>query len=96
MLALIYRQGLDEELENLKDTPDETKLKLNLKGRNPDDLNSVIAYDKGSLFLRTLEETIGREKFDEFLKNYFQKHAFSTMTTEQFITYLNEKVKEHI
>jgi aminopeptidase N len=92
MLALIYRQALDEELENLEDTPDETKLKLNLKGRNPDDANTDIAYDKGSLFLRTLEETVEREKFDEFLKNYFQEHAFSTMTTEKFIEYLNENL----
>ncbi len=94
MLALIFRQYLDEELKNFKDTPDETKLKLNLKGRNPDDAFNDIAYYKGYLFLRTLEETVGREKFDEFLKNYFQKHAFSTITTEKFIVYLNKNLLE--
>ena len=94
MLALISRQALDDELENFKDTPDETKLKLNLKGRNPYDAANPIAYDKGYLFLRTLEETVGREKFDEFLKNYFQKHAFSTMTTEKFVAYLNKNLLE--
>jgi aminopeptidase N len=94
MLAFMERQLLDAELENFKDTPDETKLKLNLKGRNPDDAINNIAYDKGYLFLRTLEETVGREKFDEFLKNYFQKHAFSTMTTEKFIVYLNDNLLE--
>jgi len=94
MLALIEIQYLEEELENFNDTPEETKLKLNLKGRNPADANSAIAYDKGYLFLRTLEDAVGREKFDEFLKNYFQKHAFSTMTTEKFIVYLNENLLE--
>jgi aminopeptidase N len=94
MLALIEKQKLDAELENFKDTPDETKLKLNLKGCNPQDGLSNISYDKGYLFLRTLEETVGREKFDEFLNNYFQKHAFSTMTTEKFIAYLNENLLE--
>lgn len=89
MLALISRQDLDDELENLKDTPDDTKLKLNLKGRNPDDSMNSIAYDKGYLFLRTLEETVGREKFDDFVKTYFKEHAFSTMTTEKFVDYLN-------
>lgn len=92
MLALIGRQDLEEELDNLKETPNETKLKLNLKGHNPDDGMNSIAYDKGYLFLRTLEENIGREKLDVFLKNYFKEHAFSTITTERFIVYLKENL----
>lgn len=92
MLALIGRQDLDDELEGFKDTPNDTKLKLDLKDRNPDDGMNSIAYDKGYLFLRTLEKTVGREKFDVFLKNYFQTHAFSTMHTEKFVTYLNENL----
>lgn len=94
MLALIGRQDLEEELEGFKDSPDDTKLKLDLKGRNPDDGMNSIAYDKGYLFLRTLEETVGRAEFDIFLKNYFKSHAFSTMTTERFITYLNTNLLE--
>ncbi|HUH29112.1 M1 family metallopeptidase [Gelidibacter sp.] len=94
MLALISRQDLDDELENLKDTPNATKLKLNLKGKNPDDAMNSIAYDKGYLFLRTLEETMGRDQFDAFLKQYFKEHAFSTMTTEKFVTYLNTNLLE--
>ena len=92
MLALIGRQDLDDELEGFKDTPNDTKLKLDLEGRNPDDGMNSIAYDKGYLFLRTLEKTVGREKFDVFLKNYFQTHAFSTMYTEKFVAYLNENL----
>lgn len=96
MLALIGRQDLEEELEGFKDSPEDTKLKLNLKGRNPDDGMNSIAYDKGYLFLRTLEEKVGRAKFDAFLKNYFKSHAFSTMTTERFIEYLNTNLlKKH-
>jgi leukotriene-A4 hydrolase len=94
MLALIGRQDLDEELESLKDTPNDTKLKLDLKGRNPDDGMNSIAYDKGYLFLRTLEETVGREKMDAFLKSYFKKNAFSTTNTEDFVTYLNTNLLE--
>ncbi len=94
MLALIGRQDLDEELESLKDTPNDTKLKLNLKGRNPDDGMNSIAYDKGYLFLRTLEETVGREKMDAFLKSYFKKNAFSTTNTEDFVSYLNKNLLE--
>ncbi|OBX26864.1 aminopeptidase N [Gelidibacter algens] len=94
MLALMSRQDLDDELENLKETPNDTKLKLDLKGKNPDDGMNSIAYDKGYLFLRTLEEAVGREKFDAFLKQYFKEHAFSSMTTEKFVTYLNTNLLE--
>jgi len=90
MLAHIAHQQLHDEIEGFKETPDETKLKHNLKGRNPDDGMTSIPYDKGYLFLRTLDELIGREKFDVFLKTYFETHAFSTMSTERFVDYLNE------
>jgi aminopeptidase N len=89
MLAVIGRQDLDEGLEGLKDNPNDTKLKLDLNGRTPDDGMTDIAYEKGFLFLKTLENKVGRDKMDIFLKNYFNKHAFSTITTEKFITYLD-------
>lgn len=94
MLGLIARQDLDEEVEGFKETPEMSHLKLNLKGRNPDDGMNSIAYDKGFLFLKTLEELVGREKFDVFLKNYFQSNAFSTMTSERFVEYLNKNLLE--
>lgn len=92
MLAHIAHQQLNDEIEGFKKTPDETKLKHNLKGRNPDDGMTSIPYDKGYLFLRTIEELTGREKFDAFLKTYFETHAFSTMSTERFVVYLNENL----
>lgn len=92
MLASIGRQDLAEEIAGFKDTPEATHLKLDLKGKNPDDGMNSIAYDKGYLFLRTIEETVGREKMDAFLKGYFTKHAFSTMTTEKFISYLKKEL----
>ncbi len=92
MLASIGRQDLAEEIEGFKDAPEATHLMLDLKGKNPDDGMNSIAYDKGYLFLRTLEETVGREQMDIFLKEYFNKHAFSTMTTEKFIAYLNKEL----
>ncbi len=92
MLAVIGRQDLDEGLEGLKDNPNDTKLKLDLNGRTPDDGMTDIAYEKGFLFLKTLEAKVGREKMDVFLKSYFKKHAFSTITTEKFIAYLDENL----
>lgn len=92
MLASLAQQGLKAEVKAMKESGDaaDTKLKLDLAGRNPDEGVTSIAYDKGYFFLRTLEEKVGRENFDQFLSEYFQENAFKTMTTEDFISYTNK------
>ena len=91
MLARLTLDGLLEEIKELKAR--DTWLKLDLAGRNPDDGMTAIAYDKGYFFLRMLEEKVGREKWDTFLKNYFDKFAFESMTTEGFLMYLDANMK---
>ena len=93
MLARLSLEGLKEELKSLKRR--DTWLKLDLAGRNPDDGMTAIAYDKGYFFLRAMEEQIGREKWDAFLKSYFTQHAFKSMTTEGFLAYLNENLEHN-
>jgi aminopeptidase N len=93
MLATLSYQGLVDEVDEIMDTnPDDTHLKLHLQNRNPDDGMTAIAYDKGYFFIRLIEETVGREGFDEFLKAYFTEHAFTVMDTDRFITYLKENL----
>lgn len=93
MLAGLTRAELLVEADEIfKAMPNDTKLKLDLKGRNPDDGVTSIPYNKGYFLLRLMEETVGRERFDEFLKNYFQGHKFQVMTTEEFLTYLKENL----
>lgn len=95
MLAFLSFRSLQEELkEMMEKNPEDTKLKLNLANRDPDDGMNTIAYDKGYLFLRKIEETIGREKFDDFLKSYFSKNAFKVMDTEFFLGLLNSALSE--
>lgn len=86
MLASLSYRGLVNELSDL--SPNDTHLRLHLQGRNPDDGMTAIAYDKGCLFLRMIEETVGRPQFDAFLSEYFTKHAFKVMDTDNFIEYL--------
>ncbi len=96
MLALLSLQDLKEEVASILagKKPEDTMLKLNLEGRNPDDGMTAIAYDKGYYFLRLLEERVGRDKFDAFLKDYFASNAFHSMTTDEFIVQLNAKLFE--
>ena len=94
MLASLAYADLQEEVKSMVENGNgnDTKLKLSLEGRNPDDGVTSIAYDKGYLFIRHMEEIVGREKFDAFLKEYFSVNAFKGMTTESFVDY----VKEHL
>src|SRR5438477_12671263 len=87
-LAQLGQQDLNDAIEEFaKDRPS-TRLHLDLAGKDPDDGLSDIAYEKGYFFLRTLEENVGREKFDAFLRKYFDTFAFQSMTSDKFIEYL--------
>ncbi len=94
MLARLSLDGLRGEIQEL-DARD-TWLKLNLANRNPDDGMTAIAYDKGYFFLRRMEEAVGRKTWDAFLKEYFTKFAFRSMTTEQFVQYLRENLESTV
>jgi hypothetical protein len=57
-----------------------------LRGEDgPDDGQSGIVYDKGAIFLRTVEKIAGRERFDAWLRSYFDRHAFQPMTSARFL-----------
>ena len=75
--------SLQEQLETLP-APD-TRLHLDLTGRDPDEGMTDIAYEKGAALLETIERTVGRERFDAWLKGYFERNAFRPMTTELFL-----------
>ncbi len=72
--------------------PEDTRLKLNLKDRDPDDGMTDIAYEKGANFLRLIELTFGREAFDVYLRGYFERFKFKTLTTESFL----EDIEVHL
>lgn len=90
MEAVLGRQNLEEEMADLNDR-DEI-LHVDLAGRDPDEGFTQVPYEKGALFLRHLEETFGREKFDQFLKGYFDAFAFQSITTADFRAYLQKNL----
>jgi aminopeptidase N len=84
--------GLRAELEELDDR--DQILNIDLWGRDPDDNVTSVPYDKGALFLKALERAFGRERFDDFLRGYFDHFAFQSITAEQFERYLVEHLFE--
>ncbi len=90
MHAILGRAELEEEIaEQPVGDEQDTALYITLEGRDPDEELGNTPYEKGYLFLRLLEETVGREAFDRFLRQYFDAHAFQTMTTEAFLELLH-------
>lgn len=96
MLAELGYQDLKETVEEMEEEGQmqDTRLRLELEGRSPDEGVTNIAYEKGYFFLRHLENMVGRDKFDAFLRTYFETHAFQSMTSGDFIQYLNRELLE--
>jgi leukotriene-A4 hydrolase len=67
-----------------KDAP-MTRLHLAEAEAKPDGGSSGIVYDKGATFLRTIERITGRERFDAWLRSYFDRYAFQPMTSAKFL-----------
>jgi hypothetical protein len=83
--------GLADLREELKDKPPaDQALHIDLNGRDPDEGMNRIPYEKGALLLRTLERAFGRDRFDVFLRSYFDRFAFRSIPTAEFTAYLKD------
>lgn len=69
-------------------------LYVDLKGRDPEEGVTLVPYIKGALMLRALEEEVGRERWDAFIRGYFDKFAFQSITTAQFEAELKTQFPE--
>jgi leukotriene-A4 hydrolase len=93
--AMLHRQGrrnLELELAALDDR--DSWLEVDMAGRDPEDGAHLVPYEKGSLLLCLLEQTVGRERFDAFLAGYFDRFAFRSMDTPTFLAHLRAELLE--
>ncbi|XP_045502031.1 leukotriene A-4 hydrolase isoform X2 [Colias croceus] len=94
--SLLGLQELDETVHQLGVDNALTRLVVNLTNVHPDDAFSTVPYEKGSLFLRYLEDLFGGpEVFDDFLRSYLNKFQRQSIDTEQFKAHLFEYFKEN-
>ena len=92
MHAAIGRHDLELSLRRFAKTPELTLLRTALEGVDPDEAYSNIPYEKGYLLLRRLEELGGRAPWDAFLRAYMSKFRFQSITTQQFLDFLEERM----
>jgi len=90
MEIVLGMQGLAEEMRTLPAA--DQVLHIDLTGRNPDDGMTGVPYEKGAAFLRRLEQLVGRPAMDAFLRQWFDQHAFQSVTTAQFLAFLDQRL----
>ena len=83
--AALSFDEITKALEEEGRTSPITRLNLAASEANPDAGSSGIIYDKGAAFLRTIERIVGRERWDAYLRSYFDRHAFQPMTSARFL-----------
>lgn len=86
------QKALEDSLDRFKAEPHLTVLRLHLEGIDPDDAFSSIPYEKGARLVAALEREVGEERFHRFIRDYMDAFRFTSITTEQFCTFVEEQL----
>ena len=88
------QKALEDSLARFKDEPHLTVLRMHLEGIDPDDAFSSIPYEKGARLVAALEKEVGEDRFLRFIREYMDTFRFTSITTEQFCSFAEEKLPE--
>jgi hypothetical protein len=88
----IGQNALDESVARFGADSPLTKLRTELTGVDPDEAFSSIPYEKGARLVALLERTVGRERFDRFVHAYIARFRFTSITTEEFLAFLDAEL----
>jgi len=83
-------QSLREDLATLK--PEDQVLAIDLRDRDPGVAFNEVIHQKGRLFFVFLDAKFGRDRFDAFMREYFDQFAGKSVSTEQFLAYLKSNL----
>jgi leukotriene A-4 hydrolase/aminopeptidase len=86
------QKALEDSLDRFKNEPQLTVLRMHLEGIDPDDAFSSIPYEKGARLVAALEKEAGEERFNRFIREYMDAFRFTSITTEQFCAFVEEKL----
>ncbi|MBI4449721.1 leukotriene A4 hydrolase C-terminal domain-containing protein, partial [Candidatus Uhrbacteria bacterium] len=89
-MAILHREfQRDVEAFAEKDQPERTALGTFLPATvDPDDTFSRVPYFKGALFFVALEQAVGRERFDAFIRKYIARFRFTSLTTPELLDFI--------
>jgi len=92
LAAAIGRNGLNEAIGTFGPDSPFTRLKTDGKGKDPDEFYSLVPYEKGFLLVSLLEQAVGSDRFAAFIKRYIEHFSFTSITTEQFLEFLEAEL----
>ncbi|KAF2198666.1 leukotriene A-4 hydrol [Delitschia confertaspora ATCC 74209] len=82
--SIIGWKALEDSVERFGADHEFTKLVVDLKGEDPDDAFSSVPYEKGFAALFTLDNLLGRKKWDQFIPHYFETFKFRSLDSYEF------------
>jgi len=94
LFQLVLLDVLHEDIRAFGPDSPLTCLKTSLAGIDPDAVFSRVPYMKGQLFVLSLERAVGRDRFDRFLRAYIDRFRFQSLTTEEFVAFLQAELPE--
>ena len=91
MLRVGGRQDMQAAVREVggPESPD-SRLHLELTGKDPGAAMNGVAYQKGAALLQTVESIVGRTRLDAFLRDYFDRFAFQPMSSTRLVPFMNE------
>lgn len=89
MMTVLGFQDLKATIADMPVQHSDTGLRLHLEGRDPDDGMTDVAYERGSMVIKEIELAWGREAFDTFIPHYFKSFSFRSITTDEFILFVD-------
>jgi len=90
--AVVRRNALQENLDQFGEGSQYSHLRNDLAGTDPDEIYSLVPYEKGAQFVLLLEDAVGRARFDEFLLKYIHRFHFQSITTDEFLAFLEQEL----
>lgn len=86
------QKALEDSLARFKNESHLTVLRMHLEGIDPDDAFSSIPYEKGARLVAALEREVGEDRFLRFIREYMDAFRFTSITTEQFCSFVESKL----
>ena len=90
--AAVGRADLEADLRYLAGQPELTRLRLDLRGIDPDVASSHVALEKGYLFLRAIAESAGAARFLGVLRDFLAAFRFRSVTGEEAVAFFRERL----
>lgn len=85
-------KDLEAALTRFEQQPELTRLRTKLDGVDPDEAFSVVPYEKGYLFLKTLEAAAGKAPFAAMLQKWLAERRFGVATTDDFLAHVDAEL----